>query len=172
MTNEHIARAFDRDLEAVQAMIMKMGGLVETALAEAARALETGDEVLADQVRAGDAAIDGLEDAQEIAVTSSFGAPSGPVMTGRLGGVRVTFLARHGTGHHLPPAAVNDRANIGGQQGGVATAQLLHGAFEHGDDAVGAVVLHTQQTQGRAALARAVKGGRNNVQHGLFYQRG
>ena len=33
MTNEHILRAFDRDLEAVQAMIMKMGGLVETALA-------------------------------------------------------------------------------------------------------------------------------------------
>ncbi len=58
------------------------------------------------------AAIDGLEDAQEIAVASSFGAPSGPVVTGRLGGVRVTFLARHGAGHHLPPAAVNYRANI------------------------------------------------------------
>ena len=26
MSNEHIARAFDRDLEAVQAMIMRMGG--------------------------------------------------------------------------------------------------------------------------------------------------
>ena len=37
MSNEHILRAFDRDLEAVQAMIMKMGGLVETALADAAR---------------------------------------------------------------------------------------------------------------------------------------
>jgi phosphate transport system protein len=62
MTNEHIARAFDRDLEAVQAIIMKMGGLVETALADAYRALETQDEVLADQVRANDAAIDALED--------------------------------------------------------------------------------------------------------------
>ena len=62
MTNEHIARAFDRDLEAVQAMIMKMGGLVETALADAARALEAQDDTLADQVRANDAAIDALEE--------------------------------------------------------------------------------------------------------------
>lgn len=62
MSNEHILRAFDRDLEAVQAMIMKMGGLVETALTEAARALETQDEALADQVRANDAAIDALEE--------------------------------------------------------------------------------------------------------------
>ncbi len=62
MTNEHIARAFDRDLEAVQAMIMKMGGLVETALTDAARALEAQDEMLADQVRANDAAIDALEE--------------------------------------------------------------------------------------------------------------
>ena len=62
MTNEHIARAFDRDLEAVQAMIMKMGGLVETALTDAARALDAQDETLADQVRANDAAIDTLEE--------------------------------------------------------------------------------------------------------------
>ena len=53
-----------------------------------------------------------LDDAQEIAVASPFGAPSGPVTTGRIGGVRVTFLARHGEGHRLPPAAVNYRANI------------------------------------------------------------
>ena len=62
MSNEHIARAFDRDLEAVQAMIMRMGGLVETALADAGRAMETRDEILAEQVRAGDAAIDALEE--------------------------------------------------------------------------------------------------------------
>ena len=62
MSNEHIARAFDRDLEAVQAMIMRMGGLVETALADAGRAMETRDEILAEQVRTGDAAIDALEE--------------------------------------------------------------------------------------------------------------
>ncbi|MEY4159867.1 MAG: hypothetical protein RLZZ136_488 [Pseudomonadota bacterium] len=53
-----------------------------------------------------------LDDAQEIAVSSPFGAPSGPVTTGTLGGVRMTFLARHGTGHRLTPSSVNYRANI------------------------------------------------------------
>lgn len=53
-----------------------------------------------------------LEDAQEIAVSSPFGAPSGPVTIGRLGGVKFSFLARHGAGHQLPPAEVNYRANI------------------------------------------------------------
>jgi 5'-methylthioadenosine phosphorylase len=53
-----------------------------------------------------------LEDAQEIAVASAFGEPSGPVTTGRIGEVRVTFLARHGAGHAIPPASVNYRANI------------------------------------------------------------
>jgi len=54
----------------------------------------------------------GLEDAQEIAVASPFGEPSGPVTVGTLAGVRFTFLARHGAGHRLPPDAVNYRANI------------------------------------------------------------
>ncbi len=53
-----------------------------------------------------------LEDAQEIEVSSPFGAPSGPVTTGRIGPVRFTFLARHGAGHRLSPSAVNYRANI------------------------------------------------------------
>ena len=53
-----------------------------------------------------------LENAQEIAVSSPFGAPSGPVTTGTLEGVRITFIARHGAGHHLTPSAVNYRANI------------------------------------------------------------
>jgi 5'-methylthioadenosine phosphorylase len=53
-----------------------------------------------------------LEDAQEIAVTSPFGEPSGPVTTGRIGPHRFTFIARHGKGHRLPPSAVNYRANV------------------------------------------------------------
>lgn len=53
-----------------------------------------------------------LEDAQEIAVASPFGEPSGPVTVGRLGGVRFTFIARHGAGHTIPPGKVNYRANI------------------------------------------------------------
>ena len=54
----------------------------------------------------------GLEDAQEIAVSSPFGRPSGPVVQGTLAGKRFTFLARHGAGHAIPPSAINYRANI------------------------------------------------------------
>src|SRR6056297_4343944 len=62
MTDEHIVSSFDRDLEALQALIMKMGGLVERAIADAARSFETRDEELAEEVRRGDAAIDALEE--------------------------------------------------------------------------------------------------------------
>ena len=54
----------------------------------------------------------GLDDAQEIEVASPFGQASAAVTTGSLGGVRVTFLPRHGTGHSIPPSQVNYRANI------------------------------------------------------------
>jgi phosphate transport system protein len=62
MNQAHILSAFDRDLEAAQALVMRMGGLVETALLDAAEALDTRDEDLAARVRTGDASIDALED--------------------------------------------------------------------------------------------------------------
>ncbi|PJF11080.1 phosphate signaling complex protein PhoU [Pseudorhodobacter sp. MZDSW-24AT] len=62
ISDPHISSAFDRDLEGVQALVMKMGGLVEHALLRAATALETRDEALAAEVRAGDRDIDALED--------------------------------------------------------------------------------------------------------------
>jgi phosphate transport system protein len=62
MREQHIASVFDRDLEAIQAQIMKMGGLVEAAIRDAARSLDTRDEELAEQVRAADKAIDDLEE--------------------------------------------------------------------------------------------------------------
>jgi phosphate transport system protein len=62
MNTAHIVTAFDRDLEAAQALVMRMGGLVESALLDAAEALDTRDEDMAARVRAGDAAIDALED--------------------------------------------------------------------------------------------------------------
>ncbi|MBC6438065.1 MAG: phosphate signaling complex protein PhoU [Rhodobacteraceae bacterium] len=66
---EHIVASFDRDLEGIQATIMKMGGLVEHSIAQAARALEARDTDLAAAVRAGDRAIDALqEQANEQAV--------------------------------------------------------------------------------------------------------
>ncbi|MFO1176637.1 MAG: phosphate signaling complex protein PhoU [Paracoccaceae bacterium] len=61
MAEQHIARAFDRDLEAIQALVMKMGGMVETAIHDAAQALESRNEELAEQVRLNDKAIDALE---------------------------------------------------------------------------------------------------------------
>ena len=61
MKEPHIHSAFDRDLEAVQAHVLRMGGLVEQALLDAAEALEKRDEALAHKVRAGDTAIDALE---------------------------------------------------------------------------------------------------------------
>ncbi len=62
MVSEHIASVFDRDLEAIQAMIMKMGGLVEVAIQNAALSLDTRDEELAAQVRANDPMIDLMEE--------------------------------------------------------------------------------------------------------------
>lgn len=53
-----------------------------------------------------------LEDAQEIAVGSAFGEPSGAVTMGRIAGVRVTMIARRGVGYRMPPSQVNYRANI------------------------------------------------------------
>jgi phosphate transport system protein len=58
----HIASAFDRDLEGIQALIMKMGGLVEEQITDAARSLEERDEELAEAVRQRDARVDSLED--------------------------------------------------------------------------------------------------------------
>ncbi|MCX7888194.1 MAG: phosphate signaling complex protein PhoU [Rhodobacteraceae bacterium] len=60
--HQHIASAFDRDLEAVQALVMRMGGMVEAAILDAAKALEKRDTELADQVRRNDKAIDALEE--------------------------------------------------------------------------------------------------------------
>ena len=62
MQDQHIASAFDRDLEAIQAMIMKMGGLVEVAIVDSAKALATRDLELAEDVRAKDKQIDLLEE--------------------------------------------------------------------------------------------------------------
>ena len=60
--NQHIVTAYERELEGIQAQIMKMGGLVEASIRDGARSLETRDEELAEQVRKGDKVIDALEE--------------------------------------------------------------------------------------------------------------
>ena len=61
-------------------------------------------------------AIDGLEDVSEVVLETPFGKPSDAFRIGRLHGVDVVFLARHGRGHHLLPTEVPYRANIWGMR--------------------------------------------------------
>ncbi|MGK6324303.1 S-methyl-5'-thioadenosine phosphorylase [Sphingomonas sp. DT-51] len=57
-------------------------------------------------------AIDGLEDAVWCDVTSPWGQPSDAILFGRVAGVEVRFLPRHGRGHRLAPGGIPARANI------------------------------------------------------------
>ena len=45
-------------------------------------------------------------------MASPFGAPSSDLLLGEIAGAPVAFLPRHGTGHRIPPGAINYRANI------------------------------------------------------------
>ncbi len=56
--------------------------------------------------------IEGLSETERIEVRSPFGTPSDSLLLGRLGGIEMVFLPRHGRGHGLPPDAVDYRANI------------------------------------------------------------
>jgi 5'-methylthioadenosine phosphorylase len=56
--------------------------------------------------------MDALQDAQEHLMNTPFGAPSDVLVTGRVHGVAVAFLARHARGHRLLPSEVPYRANI------------------------------------------------------------
>ena len=58
----HTLSAFDRDLDAIRLSVLTMGGQVETAILNAARALDTRDEDLAAQVVQGDKSIDSAEE--------------------------------------------------------------------------------------------------------------
>ena len=56
--------------------------------------------------------IDGLQDANWVTVNSPFGAPSDDILVGRLHGLQIAFLPRHGRGHIHTPSTVPYRANI------------------------------------------------------------
>jgi 5'-methylthioadenosine phosphorylase len=55
-----------------------------------------------------------LVDRETVHLSTPFGDPSGPYVTGTLRGRRVAFLARHGAGHRLMPSELPFRANIFG----------------------------------------------------------
>lgn len=56
--------------------------------------------------------MDGLEAAAWVSVQSPWGAPSDHILTGRLDGIPMAFLPRHGRGHVHSPTTVPYRANI------------------------------------------------------------
>lgn len=114
-----------------------------------------------------------LRECSRLEADTPYGAPSGPILRGRLGGREVLFLARHGEGHRLPPHRINYRANLWalnesgadrvvglGAVGGIGPAfgprafavpdQILdytHGREHTFSDGSGAPVLHVDFTQ-------------------------
>ena len=58
----------------------------------------------------------GFEAAEEVSITTPFGAPSDNYIAGKLEGHDVAFLARHGRGHRISPSELNFRANIYGMK--------------------------------------------------------
>jgi 5'-methylthioadenosine phosphorylase len=56
--------------------------------------------------------IPGLEEREWRRIETPWGAPSDEILFGRLAGVPVRFLPRHGRGHPTPPSELNYRANI------------------------------------------------------------
>jgi 5'-methylthioadenosine phosphorylase len=56
--------------------------------------------------------VEALQDVEEVRIKTPFGDPSDVIVVGRLSGVRVAFLPRHGRGHRILPGELNARANI------------------------------------------------------------
>jgi len=56
--------------------------------------------------------IDGLTHVKTFEMNTPFGKPSDRITTGKLEGVSVAFLPRHGTGHRISPTELPSRANI------------------------------------------------------------
>lgn len=53
-----------------------------------------------------------LEASRRMTMTTPYGEPSAALTVGRLHGVEIVFLARHGDGHVIAPHRINYRANI------------------------------------------------------------
>lgn len=53
-----------------------------------------------------------LQNVRQIKVRTPFGSPSDALVVGKLSGIPVTFLPRHGRKHHLLPSEINQRANM------------------------------------------------------------
>ncbi len=56
--------------------------------------------------------IEGMTDIQELNLDTPFGKPSDCIVLGKLNGVGIAFLPRHGRGHRIIPSEIPARANI------------------------------------------------------------
>jgi 5'-methylthioadenosine phosphorylase len=54
----------------------------------------------------------GMTDVEEVNVQTPFGDPSDAIMIGKVAGVSMAFLPRHGRGHRISPTEIPVRANI------------------------------------------------------------
>ncbi|MFC1888375.1 S-methyl-5'-thioadenosine phosphorylase [Thermodesulfobacteriota bacterium] len=60
--------------------------------------------------------MEGFEDREEVEVSTPFGDPSDAYIVGKMDGVKMVFLPRHGRGHRILPTELNYRANIYGMK--------------------------------------------------------
>ncbi|MBD2502287.1 S-methyl-5'-thioadenosine phosphorylase [Anabaena azotica] len=56
--------------------------------------------------------MEALKDVEEVQIQTPFGSPSDALILGKLDGIRVAFLARHGRNHTMLPSELPFRANI------------------------------------------------------------
>src|ERR1700720_3279575 len=98
----------------------------------------------------------GLQKTQTKVISSPWGDPSGPLLTGEIDGLPIVFLSRHDKGHRISPSDINYRANIDVlKRAGVTDLVSLSACGSFKDDlSPGTFVLVDQfvdRTHGRAA---------------------
>ena len=124
---------------------------------------------------------DGAEDlAGQVVETVDGDQGRGNEMAGRAGGrqrdpmhgVAALPHPRHMFFDRLPRSLADDRPDIGGEPVGIADRQFGHGAFEHGEDAVGDFLLEAEHTERRAALSGGIEGRHHHIGDDLLRQGG
>jgi 5'-methylthioadenosine phosphorylase len=90
--------------------------------------------------------MDGITDREWRRVDSPWGRPSDEILFGRIGGVPIRFLPRHGRGHPTPPSDLDYRANIDAMKRAGCTELLSLSAVGslNGDLAPGTFVIVDQ----------------------------
>lgn len=115
-----------------------------------------------------------MKEATETVVTTPYGGPSSPLQEGRIKGVAVVMLARHGRGHTIPPSQVNYRANITALKDSGCTHVLATTACGSLREEIrrGDLVILDQfidfTKQRKATFHESFGGGQENVQHAVM----